>query len=157
MKKWIFCLSVSLLLLGSETVLAQVKSSSHKAPAKESISAINTKFMQAWSNGNAGGIAALFTSEGMLMPPNVKSVKGHTAISNFFSNLISTGFSTLNLEAVQSALHDKSGHEIGKYTVSDGNGQSVDAGKYIAILRKENGQWKIQSFIYNSDLTPSMY
>jgi len=157
MKKWIFCLSMSLLFFSSETLLAQMKDPSNKAPVRQAINTINAKFMQAWSDGNAEGIAALFTTDGILMPPNVASVEGHTAISDFFSSLISNGASTLKLETVKFVSHGKSGHEIGKYTVTDGNGQSVDSGKYIAILGNDNGQWKIQSFIYNSDLPPSMY
>ncbi len=157
MKKLFFLLCLSLFLFSSETLMAQMKESSNTTTSRQAISAVDAKFMNAWSAGNAEGIAALFTSNGMLMPPNAESVKGQSAISNFFSSLINSGVSTLKLETVTFKTHGKSCHEIGKYSVTDGNGQSVDSGKYIAILENENGQWKIQSFIYNSDLPSSMY
>lgn len=157
MKKWIFYLGISAFLFSSETVLAQMKLSSNKTTPQQVISTINAKFMQAWSNGNAQGIAALFTNNGLLMPPNVESVKGHSAISDYFSSLMSNGVSALKLETVKFETPGKFGYEMGKYSVTNENGQNLDMGKYVAILNDENGSWKIQSFIYNSDLPPSMY
>lgn len=135
--------------------MAQVKGTSGKPRPPKEIDAVNAQFMQAWSAGNADGIATLFTSDGVLMPPNAGSVRGHTGISDFFNSLMSSGTSTLKLETVEFESHGKSGHEIGKYTVTDENGQNVDNGKYIAILKNNNGKWQISRFIYNSDLPPS--
>jgi hypothetical protein len=39
--------------------------------------------------------------------------------------------------------------------MGDGNGNTIDKGKYIAIWRKEDGDWKIFSNMYNSNLPPA--
>jgi hypothetical protein len=41
-------------------------------------------------------------------------------------------------------------HEVGKYTLMGDGDKVLDAGKYIVIWQRQDGQWKLHRDIWNS-------
>jgi ketosteroid isomerase-like protein len=64
------------------------------------------------------------------------------------------GIKTITLETVEAEMHGDTAIDIGKYTLSGEEGNIMDRGKYIVILKQEGGQWKLHRDIWTSSLTP---
>jgi uncharacterized protein (TIGR02246 family) len=117
-------------------------------------------YVKATLAGDAKAIAALYTEDAVEMPPNEPSVKGRAAIEQYYTKLFSGGmkigqFTVTHLES--RAIGD-SGYDVGSYQQSmNPPGQTTattDTGKYVVILRRSQGAWKVAYAIYNSDQAP---
>ena len=117
--------------------------------ARAGIEATNTQFMEAFSQGDAAGVAACYTEDGQLMPPNGEIVSGRAALQTGFQELIDGKYS-LQLETIEVEGHGDTAHEIGNYTMAV-DGETVDEGKYIVIWKNVDGQWKLHRDIFNSN------
>ena len=102
-------------------------------------------------------IAAFYTDDGVEMMPGRQWAQGRTAIQALHQELCSgpvkvTGFSFTHLE---SSIVGDTAYDVGTYretmTVPGAGGPVEDVGKYVAILKRANGEWKAAYAIYNSD------
>jgi ketosteroid isomerase-like protein len=123
------------------------------AAAKSSVEASNVKFVEAFKKGDSAGVAALYTNDAMIMPPNMATVKGNS-IPGFWG-----GFMRMGVKDVKLVTDDVEGNaeqlvETGRYEIfGDGNKQ-LDNGKYIVAWKSVNGEWKMHRDIFNSDMPP---
>lgn len=105
--------------------------------------------------GDWDALAALYTEDAVVMPPNQELVIGRAAIRNLFSALTISDFS---LEAIEIDGRGDLAFSRGDYswTVSVGEGEPVaDHGKWLAIWREQtNGTWLLSQDIWNSDQAP---
>jgi len=120
--------------------------------ASAGIEATNAQFMEAFSQGDAAGVAACYTEDAQLMPPNSEIVSGRAALQEGFQELIDGGYE-LQLETTEVEGHGDTAHEIGTYTMAV-DGETVDEGKYIVIWKNVDGQWKLHRDIFNSNNPP---
>jgi uncharacterized protein (TIGR02246 family) len=95
-------------------------------------------------------MAALYTESGQLLPPNSDFVTGRDAIHGFWQALFDMGVGEVKLETVEVESHGDTAIEVGKYSIYDAGGQEIDAGKYVVIWKREDGQWKLHRDIFNS-------
>ena len=125
------------------------------------ITQVADAYVKATLAGDAKAIAALYTEDAVEMPPNEPSIKGRAAIEQYYAKLFSGGakvgqFTLTHLEA--RATGD-SGYDVGTYRQSmNPPGQTTattDTGKYVVILRRSQGMWKVAYAIYNSDQPPT--
>jgi uncharacterized protein (TIGR02246 family) len=105
----------------------------------------------AYKSGDAEAIAALYTDDARLLPPNAKMEQGRAAVVAAFGGMISAGLD-LRLENVEVTVLGDLGHKIGRYTLTGPDGSTVDQGKFIDVWKRIDGEWKITSDIWNSDL-----
>lgn len=119
---------------------------------RNEIVSANENFMTAFSQGDAAALAALYTENGQVLPPNSEFVTGKEAIQTFWQTLIDMGIKEANLEIIEVDGHGNTAIEISKYTLKGEGGQVLDKGKLIVIWKKENGQWKIHRDIFNSSM-----
>jgi len=117
----------------------------------EGISKTNEAFMSALANGDAAGVAAQYTDDAQLLPPNADLVTGKQEIQNVMQGFIDSGVTGLNLESTEIEGIGNKAYEVGKYTLSV-NEQVVDNGKYIVIWKKDGEQWKLHRDIFNSNI-----
>jgi len=117
---------------------------------REAIHATNQKFMKAFADRDAAGMAALYTGNGQLLPPNSDVVTGAPAIQAFWQAIMDMGIKSATLETVEVEGHGESAHEVGNYTLYGDNRQMLDQGKYIVIWMREGGPWKLHRDIWNS-------
>jgi ketosteroid isomerase-like protein len=96
-----------------------------------------------------------YTKDGKIFPPNSEPIVGRRAISDFVSAVMKYGIKEYKDETTALYGNEDNLVEEGTYTMGDGNGNTIDKGKYIAIWRKEDGDWKIFSNMYNSNLAPA--
>ena len=128
------------------------------AMAKDpSITAVADAYVAATLKGDAAAIMALYTDDPTEMPPNVAPVKGRQALEAYYKKQFEQGKPTaFALEHLESRSSGDIGYDIGTYRQSmTMNGNSMnDTGKYIVVLHKTGGKWKVAYAIYNSDNPP---
>lgn len=134
-------------LLCIEPVLAQQDNSK----IREAIAATNQKFEKALVFGDWAGLAALYTENGQLLPPNSDIVSGRQAIQEFWQGAFSS-IGQASLETVEVAGQGDTAYEVGKYVLIDASRQLIDRGKYVVIWKYQDGQWKLHRDIWNSNL-----
>ena len=122
----------------------------------KAIDSVRDAHVAALNAGDARAWAALFTDDGVQMPPNMPANIGRSAIEPW-----STGF--LDMFAVEFALsvdevrvQGEWAFETGTYTVGlnpkSGGPSMQDAGKYITIYQRKSGDnWRMARDIWNSN------
>jgi uncharacterized protein (TIGR02246 family) len=120
---------------------------------REEIRSANQNFEQNFANGDAQGMAALYTSDGMLLPPGTGIQKGSNAIQNFWQMVMDLGIKGARLETLEVEQEGETAIEMGQYELSGADGQRMDQGKYIVIWKRDVGQWKLHKDIWNTSLS----
>jgi uncharacterized protein (TIGR02246 family) len=119
---------------------------------RESIEAANEKFMAAFKRGDAAGLAALYTEDGQVLPPNGDFVSGQQAVAGFWQVIFDMGIKEAELDIVEVEKQDDAAFEVSRFKLLGADGQVLDEGKYIVIWKKDHGQWKLHRDIFNSSL-----
>ena len=130
------------------------------ASAKQAIDAANAQWARLTSTGHADSIAELFAADGVIMPPNMASMKGRDAIRAFFAEINSiTPRPTLTVRAERVVATGPAAVEVGRWHFAFPAGATlppgmtpVDSGKYIARWEEQNGKWLMVDEIWNSDM-----
>jgi uncharacterized protein (TIGR02246 family) len=114
------------------------------------IAAANDAFMDAFKRGDAAGIAALYTEQGWLLPPNADFMKDKEAIQAFWQGAMDMGIQEAKMTIIEVESYGDTAIEVSTYTLHGEGGQELDAGKYIVIWKREGGAWKLHRDIFNS-------
>ena len=118
---------------------------------RKAILAAEKVFVAAYNDHDAPGLAALYTRDGEIMPPNSGVVKGVRKLQALFKSFWDAGDTVMKLDTVEAKGFGDTAYEVGKYTLSGDSGKVNDRGKYIVIWRKVGGQWKLYRYIYNTN------
>lgn len=119
---------------------------------RDAIAAANETFMAAFNRGDAAGLAALYTENGQVLPPNSDFVTGKEAIQGFWQAVMDMGIKEAELEIVEAQDHGDTAIEVSTFALLGDEGQVLDKGKYIVIWKQEDGQWKLHRDIFNSSM-----
>ncbi len=109
--------------------------------------------------GEAHSWAALFTDDGVQMPPNMPANTGRAAIENWSTGFLSMFAVRFSLSVDEVRILGEWAFERGTYTIAlspKPEGPSMqDAGKYITIYHKDPGAgWLMARDIWNSSNPP---
>ena len=112
---------------------------------------------QAWADGakanDWAAVAALYSADGILMPPNAPAVEGRQNIQDFLAAF--PAVTDMQLEDVDVDGCGDLAYVRGVYsmTMTVGEAPVTDTGKYVTILKKQaDGSWSMYRDIYNSDV-----
>ena len=100
-------------------------------------------------------MAALYTANATLLPPNSARVTGSAAILEFWKGALAGAPARGKLTTGEVEAHGDTAHEVGTYELSAADGKVVDKGKYVVVWKREGGQWKLHRDIWNSDMPPA--
>jgi ketosteroid isomerase-like protein len=125
----------------------------NSAEARAGIEAANATFMKLVAEKNAAGLAALYTEDARVLPPNSPPVEGRAAIEQLFAGLVQ-GIAKLQLDTVEVEGHGDTAHEVEALTFYDAAGNKIDEGKAIVIWKKVGEEWKLHRDIFSSNLPP---
>lgn len=117
---------------------------------KDTIAGRNEIFMKTFDNGDAAGVAALYTAEGELLPPGADAVVGQEAIAAFWTMVMGMGIASARLETVELDDQGDTAIEIGRYTLGTAGGEVADEGKYLVVWKNRGGEWKLHRDIWNT-------
>ena len=156
-------ITVALTLFCANTVAAQgggttAATTGQKTGSVDSaITQLADAYVKATLAGDAKAIAALYTEDAVEMPPNAASIKGREAILQYYQKVFSGGtkFGQFTVSHLEARATGDSGFDVGTYQQSmNPPGQtaaSTDTGKYVVIVKRSQGAWKVAYAIYNSD------
>ena len=102
-------------------------------------------YERGWRAGDAAGVAALFSEDGMALPSGRPPAPGRPAIIAAYQG----PGGDLRLRALAFATADSVGYIIGAYRYGDGTG---DLGKFVlALTRRGTGPWMIAADLDNTN------
>ena len=119
------------------------------------IEAVNKNFIAALNQGDAAGIAALYTEDAILLPPNSEMLEGREAAQAFWQGGIDMGIKEGKLETVIVEAQENAAYEVGKYTLviqPPGGPTITDKGKYLVVWKRQEGSWKLHADSWNTSL-----
>ena len=100
---------------------------------------------------DADGMASLYTENGQLLPPDADVVTGREDIAAFWQGIFDMGVADARLETVELEAHDDTAIEVGRFTLSDADGGTVDHGTFLVVWKREASEWKLHRDIWNSN------
>jgi uncharacterized protein (TIGR02246 family) len=126
------------------------------AQVRKAIENGNLKFGKAVRQGNAAAIAALYTDDATLMPPNSEMITGKQAIEAFWQGGLEMGIRDAVLTTAEALGMGDLACEIGKYNIKIQPAVQAtieDSGKYVVLWKKQpDGTWKLHVDIWNTSL-----
>ena len=123
--------------------------------ARTAIEAKAAEWEAAFNAGDGAAIAARYAPDGQLLPPNGAIVTGAENIAAFWQSAIdSVDGISLQLEVVDVVAHGDHANDVGRFTMADGDGNTIGTGKYMVLWRLEQGEWKMVHDIWNMDSAP---
>jgi len=123
------------------------------ATAAEDYTDTSERWEKAYNAGDAAAIAALYTEDGMVLPPNAGASTGRKAIQDFLTkDLAANKGNTIEIESVESSKSGDLGFARGTWRMKDPQGKILDEGKWVEVRKMVDGQWRISHDIWNSDL-----
>ena len=126
--------------------------------ARKGIAAGNEAFMQAASKQDPTAIAALYTKDAIVLPPDAEMIVGSkTGIEALFKEQFAAGVKRFTLETINVERSGDMATETGRFTVVVSPKEGPEAkviGKYVVVWKKDGGIWKLHRDIWNSDPVP---
>lgn len=121
--------------------------------AAEDIPAAAEAFAAAFNSGDGAGVAALYSEDAALLPPDGKRVDGRAAIQTFWQGAIDSGLSNLTLNTVEILESGDYASEVGGLTLDapgEGGAKTKVEGKFIVVWKKNaEGTWQLHRDIWN--------
>jgi ketosteroid isomerase-like protein len=114
------------------------------------IRSVDEMLCASFNRGSAGEIAALYTVDGQVLPPNGDLFEGTNAILDFWQGAFDLGLKGLKLEGTELEVFGDTAIEVGRYVLLGTGGSEADRGKYIVIWKNQGGLWKLHRDIWNS-------
>lgn len=120
------------------------------------INELNAKWVAAFKQRDFAMIEALYTLDGLLLPPNSPPIEGPKAIVGVWKSWselpnvdVNFGAKRINVSSSGDMAYD-----YGWYTFAfdTDNGRIEDKGKYIVVWKKVGGVWKVAADILNTNL-----
>ena len=121
---------------------------------REAIISANQNFMGAFKRGDAAGIAALYTSDARLLPPDHQMMSGTEAIQSFWQGAMDMGIKEARLESVEVETQGNLAYEVGRFALTvqpKGGGGTTLTGKYVVVWKNEGGAWRLHVDIWNTN------
>jgi uncharacterized protein (TIGR02246 family) len=103
--------------------------------------------------GDAAALAALYTDDATLLPPDSEMIQGKQGIEAFWSQGIKMGIKDLVLTTLDVFGSGDLAYEIGKFTLTvqpEGQEPVEQKGKYVVVWKQAaDGSWKLHVDIFN--------
>lgn len=149
-------LAIGVFLVATAPTVAQQGAGSGQSAA---IVAIADAYVKASLAGDVKAIVALYTDDAVEMPPNEPPVKGRAAIEQYYQKQFgSAKMGSFTLTHLDTRASGDTGYDVGTYqqalTLPGSTSPVNESGKYVVILKRAAGTWKVAYAIYNSDLPP---
>ncbi len=117
------------------------------------IRAANERFVAANNAGDAAAVAAMYTDDAILYPPNGEPLAGGPEeIATFFQGAFDAGIERVILETIEAVGMGDAAVEVGRLTLLSADGATIDRGSYMVLWKKTDAGWKLHRDIWNSDL-----
>jgi uncharacterized protein (TIGR02246 family) len=128
------------------------------AAAKAAADSLNQAFVAALAARDTGAVVDFYTDDARFLPSNAPRADGRDAIRRSWAEFLSIPGLALELRSTEVMMSEAGDMvvDIGTYRLrasGPGNQPMEDVGKYVVILKRAEGRWKIAVDIFNSDLS----
>ena len=120
----------------------------------DAIQSGNNEFMAAFKRGDGAGVAACYTADAQLLPPNSPMIVGIPDIAAFWQGAMTMGIKDARLETKHLEERGDLAVEVGQYTLTiqpEGGAAMTDVGKYVVVWKDDAGTWKLHTDIWNTN------
>lgn len=118
---------------------------------KAHIIKMNESYSQRFMTNDTAYYISRYCRDAQVYSPGVPAVVGRDSIINFFYQNGTNKEAKIELPAGNIYGNGELVVEEGTYNFPDGKGGSFDKGKFIALWKQEDGQWKLYREIWNTD------
>jgi uncharacterized protein (TIGR02246 family) len=124
---------------------------------RKGIQDVTDRWLKAMVNNDSTAVAAEYTEDAMLLPPNEPVVKGRAAIRHYLGQF--PKITSFKAPLVEMDGHGDLAYVRGTYEVTlmppGAKTPAKEAGKFIEIRQKQpDGSWLIQRDAWNPDRAP---
>jgi ketosteroid isomerase-like protein len=127
------------------------------AAVSAAIAVKDKAYGEAAAAGDVEAIMQQYAADAILLPPGAPRIEGAQALREMFTGWLKESppsSLTLNSDAVTVSAAGDYAHSVGSYALSgvnpDGSEYS-DQGKFVAVWKSSDGDWKMVADIWNSD------
>jgi uncharacterized protein (TIGR02246 family) len=140
-----------MIMRSTALVIAFVISLTAPASAqKAEIEAINTKWIELFNKGDFSGIASLYSTDAIALPPGSAMVHGRAAIEAMWKGMADQVGDPKLTTADVKPLGPSAAREIGTFTLkTKGPTPQEVTGKYVVVWEKVGNDWKLTTDIWN--------
>ena len=125
--------------------------------AEAAVRRITQEWVLACNTKHLDDLLDLYVSDAMVLRSNYPAVRGAAAVREFFFGALDAGLGEVEVEPIRVEVAGDMAYEAGrcKALVPGAAGKRrEERGKYLWVLaRQSNGEWKIASDCWSSDLT----
>ena len=130
------------------------------AAEERTIRELERRWVQAVAAEDTTAIGNVYAEDGEFLPPGTPRVSGRAAVRSAWAALLKAPNLSLTFEASKVVVSSAGDLAIatGPYKLRlDGpKGQRIeDAGKFVEVWTRVNGEWKVLGNIFNSDKPPT--
>ncbi len=111
-------------------------------------------WLERYLANDAAGVAALYTGDAQLLPPDAKIVNGRAAIQEFIARTNPPGGSPLEIATVETLMFGDYAHRQGSYRLGGSDGGLPATGKFIELWKKVDGRWLLHREMWSAN-TPA--
>lgn len=155
MKRLVYFGGMTALLVGTLSTAAALSPQKEVPSARQAIEAGNEAFMAAFAAHDAAAVAALYTEDAKLLPPNAPILEGRAAIQAFWQMVMDMGIASARLEIQEVDPLGDTAVEVSLFTLYTADGTVADYGKYIVEWKRVQGQWLLYRDIFNTSRPPA--
>ena len=120
----------------------------------EAIASTNRTFEEAARRGDAKGMAAVYTSDGVAMPPDGPIVKGTADLEQMWGSVLKDmALQDVTLETVDLEISGDMACEVGIATLTlqaAEGGTTTAKAKFVVTWKNDGGTWKWHRDIWNN-------
>ncbi|MEY3423062.1 MAG: hypothetical protein RIR48_3392 [Bacteroidota bacterium] len=97
-------------------------------------------------------VGAIYATDATIFAPGSPPLTGQKAIASFWHTVSIRGMHTIEIQFIDL---EQSGDKLiarGKYVMKNQQDEIIDIGKFIAIYKKENTNWRLQTDMFNTSM-----
>ena len=108
-------------------------------------------WVERYAANDSAGIAALYTEDAQLLPPDQEIVNGRAAIQEFFARTSPPGSAAIEIATVETHVFGDYAHRQGSFLLKGPDGTTVAAGKFLELWKKVDGRWMIHRDMWSAN------
>ncbi|MBX3028363.1 DUF4440 domain-containing protein [bacterium] len=121
---------------------------------RAAIEAANAAFSAAFARGDAKALAAMYTSDAIIFPPDSEPIRGNEAIGEFWKATRDGGVRSATLTTADVEGSGDLAYEVGTVSLAieaAGKAPTTAVAQYLVVWKRQaGGSWKLHRDIWNN-------